>query len=707
MVILLWMILLGLGAFASGRLSPLLSTSLSVPGSQSAKANTILERDFHDNIEGDFTVVVKSPSTHSSSLRDTESRVAAAVRVVPSARVAQERVFSGLLYVNVQTSLSLQRAAEQTGTLRAGLAAQHLTSALVTGAPALQHDVTPILHRDLRRGEIIAFVLALVLLVAVLGLCGALLIPFAMAASTIAAALLALYLLAPHLLLVLYVPNVVALIGLGLAIDYSLLIVHRFRREVRDHTVAVDDAIVATMASAGRSVLFSGVAVAIGLATLLLVPVPFVRSLGVAGLIVPVVALGAALTLQPALLSVLGRRGVRPLALRGLLERRDDLEGSWARVTRAVLRRPLTVLVASLLVVGALSGFCLGLELTPGSLSAIPSSMASARALHLIESHVGPAAITPLEVVLDTGGAHRDQQSLEAADRLALARSILADRDVVAVALDSKPPFVDASGRYARLYVISHEYYGAASTQGLVTRLRGHVIASAHFPPGTTILVGGAAAQGVDFLSAVYGSLAWLVVLALVLALIVFTRAFRSIVLALLAVALDLVSVAVTMGLLVLFFRFGLGATLLGTYHVSQIEGWVPIFVFAVLFGLSSDYEVFIVSRVREAFDRGASTNNAIVEGLARTGGVVSAAALILVGALSGLVFGQVAGLQELGVALALGVLIDATIVRGLILPSAMALLGRWNWWLPSVIARVLRVDASPLATREARPPVT
>ena len=702
-MIVVWALLLVLGAFASGRLSPLLSTSLSVPGSDSAKANTILVRAFHDNIEGDFTIVVRFPGVHSRTLRDTTERVAAAVRTVPSASVAQERVFSGLLYVNVQTSLSLQRAAEQTSTLRAALAAQQLTSAMVTGPPALQNDVTPILQSDLRRGEIVAFVLALVLLVAVLGLCEALLIPFAVAAATIAAALLALYLLAQHLLLVLYVPNVVALIGLGLAIDYSLLIVHRFRREVRDHNVAVDDAIVATMASAGRSVLFSGVAVAIGLATLLLVPVPFVRSLGVAGLIVPVVALSTALTLQPALLSVLGRRGVRPLALRGLLDRRDDLEGSWARVTRAVLRRPLVVLVASLLVVGALGAFSLGLELTPGSLSAIPSSMASARALHLIESHVGPAAITPLEVVLDTGAAHLDQRRVQAVARLALARSILADHDVVAVALDSKPPFVDNSGRYARLYVISHEYYGAASTQGLVTRLRAHVIASAHFPPGTTVLVGGAAAQGVDFLSAVYGSLVWLVVLALMLALIIFTRAFRSIVLALLAVALDLVSVAVTMGLLVLFFRFGLGAALLGTYQVDQIEGWVPVFVFAVLFGLSSDYEVFIVSRVREAYDHGASTHDAIVEGLARTGGVVSAAAVILVGALGGLVFGRVAGLQELGVALALGVLIDATIVRGLILPSAMKLLGRWNWWLPSAAARVLRVDASPLATREAR----
>jgi len=693
-----------LGAVASTRLSPLLSTSLSVPGSDSAQANTILEQAFHENIEGDFTIIVTSPSTRTTSLRETEARVARAVRVIKSARVTQERRLAELLYVNVQTSLSLQHAAEQTFNLRQALRAQHLTNAMVTGPPALQSDLTPILRHDLERGEVIAFVLAMFLLVAVLGFSAAVLVPFAVAAATITAALLVLYLLAPHVLLVLYVPNVVALIGLGLAIDYSLLIVHRFRRELYDENVSVDDAVVATMASAGRSVVFSGVAVAIGLATLLLVPVPFVRSLGVAGLVVPGVALSAAVTLQPALLSLLARRGVRSRARSGLLEGRDDLEGIWARVTRGVLRRPLVVLVAALVLVGVLGAFIAGLAVTPGSLNALPATMPSARALHVVESRLGSGAITPLEVVIDTGAAHLDQRKVQAAARLKLATAILADRDVFAVALDSKPPFVDASGRYARLYVISREYYGAASTQRLVARLREHVVGSQRFPPGTTILVGGAGAQGVDFLAAVYGVVPWLVLLALALALIVFARAFRSVVLALLAVALDLLSVAATMGLLVLFFRFGLGAALLGTYQVNQIEGWVPVFVFAVLFGLSSDYEVFIVARVREAYDHGARTHDAIVEGLARTGGVVSAAAVIMVGALSGLVFGQVAGLQELGVALALGVLIDATIVRGLILPSAMALLGRWNWWLPSAAARVLRVDASPLATREARP---
>jgi RND superfamily putative drug exporter len=165
------------------------------------------------------------------------------------------------------------------------------------------------------------------------------------------------------------------------------------------------------------------------------------------------------------------------------------------------------------------------------------------------------------------------------------------------------------------------------------------------------------------------------------------------------ALALDAVSVAATYGLLVVIFRFGFGADTLGLYRVSQIEGWVPIFLFAMLFGLSMDYEVFFVSRMRESWDEGADNRRAVSDGLVHTGRVVSAAALIMVAALSGLVIGRVAGLQELGAALALGVLIDATIVRGLLMPSLMTLLGRWNWWLPAPIARLARVKASPLGT--------
>jgi RND superfamily putative drug exporter len=239
--------------------------------------------------------------------------------------------------------------------------------------------------------------------------------------------------------------------------------------------------------------------------------------------------------------------------------------------------------------------------------------------------------------------------------------------------------------------------FGSEESKAFIQRLRDKYIPESDLAKISTIYVGGAAAQGVDFLNVVYGTFPFIFIAALAIAYFLLIRSFRSLILPLVAVVLDLLSLAATYGLLVAVFRFGFLSPILGTYHVPQIEGWVPVFLFAVLFGLSMDYEVFIVSRMREARDKGESTSEAIREGLAHTGGVVTAAAIILVGALGGLANGHIAGLQELGVGLALGILIDATIVRTLLLPSLMTLLGRWNWWLPEGIAKAAMTKASPL----------
>ena len=702
-VIAAWVLIALLGLLSGSRLTGLLSTSLSVPGTGSAQADTILANHFGENVEGTFTVVLVFNKANDDQIRSYEARIAAAARVIPSAHVIAEKAVAGVLYVNIATSLNLIHASAQTGPLRGALAAQHLTGALVTGPPALNHDLAPVLSADLRHGETVALLLALVLLIAVLGLCWAVLVPFLVAGATAAGSIAIVYLLAQRFLMVLYIPNVVELIGLGLAIDYSLLIVHRFRGEIAVDDVTVDDAIVSTMTTAGSTISLSALTVAIGLATLFLVPVAFVRSLGAAGLVVPLVALCAALTLQPALLSLLGRRGVRPVGVRGLLGGRDLPSGRWTRIVRFVLRRPVAVLATSTVVLALGASSVLWLQLTPGSVAAVPQYLESAHALSVVANRIGPALITPNEVVVDLGGSHRANSSAMKAARLKLAEAILHFPEVFALAIGTKPPFVDATGRYEQIFVVGRHEFGAAASQQLVHALRDTYIPSSTFPPGTKIYLAGPPAQGVDFLHTVYVAFPWLVMLALVLAYLVLLRAFRSVLLALIAVVLDLVSVGVAYGLLVVVFRFGVGSTLIGSYHVGQIEGWVPVFLFAMLFGLSMDYEVFIVARMRESWDAGAGNAEAITAGLAHTGGVVSAAAVIMVGALGGLVFGHVAGLQELGVGLALGVLIDATIVRGLVLPAVMALLGRWNWWLPESVARLLHAEASPLEERGVR----
>ena len=671
-VLIAWLALAVLGLATSGALESRLSTSLAVPGSPSQQANAILAAHFGENVEGSFTVVV--PDGHARAGR-VEELVARAVRVIPTGRVLQSRVIGGVTYVEADSRWDLTRAAAWTPSLRRALAARGLAGAMVTGPAALQYDVTPVLRGDLRRGEALALALAALILVATLGLCGAVLVPFVVALATIATSLALVYLLSHVVAMVLYVPNVLELIGLGLAIDYSLLIVHRYRAEMRAGA-STTEAVVTTMERAGRTVVISGMAVGVGLATLLLEPVAFLRSLGAAGVVVPLVSVGAALTLQPVLLSWLGARGLRSVGPRGVMGERDRLRVGWTASTRAVLRAPRRFALAALVVVALCATSLWWLQLTPGSLDTIPPTLASARANAFIQRHVGIGVITPLQVVViaPVGETWRSRALQGIQTRLATV--ILSEPAVSDVAIGIRAPYVDASGRYTQIFVVASPPFGAAASQRLVAHIRDVDVAAAALPPGFRVLVGGAAAQGVDFLTRAYGAFAWLVALALALALLIVWRAFDSLALAVASIVFDLLSVAAGYGLMVAVFRFGFAADVLGTYRTAQIEGWVPIFIFAVLFGLSMDYEVFIVRRVLEARLAGQSHHDAIVAGLADTGGVVSAAAVVMIAALSGLVAGHVAGLQELGVGLAGGVLVDATLVRGLIVPATLALWG-------------------------------
>lgn len=699
MVVAGWIAILVLGAVSVVKLPALLTTSLAVPGSSSAQANQILQRDFGEDIEGTYTVVFPESNPTASQLARMNIEFAAAARSVPTAYVTKIQSTDGVLYGSVTTKLDLAAASTDTSALRTALSRHELGDGVVTGAPALQHDITPILTTDLHRGEVMAVVIALIVLALVLGISGAMLVPLIVAGCTMAGALSVIYLLAHHFLMVLYIPNLVELIGLGLAIDYSLLIVHRFKEELT-HRDDVTDAVVATMASAGRTVLFSGTAVTLGLSVLFLIDVPFVRSLGFAGLVVPVVSIVAALTLQPVLLSFLARRGVRTLTMPWSPHDAES-PGLWKRLATLVTRRPATVAISATVVLLVASSALAWFQLTPGSLRAIPDNSPAATGLSMLRDKEGPGILTPIQIVIDAGAHHSTLAPAASAAQLRLAIALTKDPEVFVVAIGESPPYVSANLRYRQIVVVSRDDFGEEPSQQLVERIRNHDITAAHFPAGVSVSVGGAPAQGVDFLTRVYGNFVWVILIILLLAYLVLLRAFRSLLLAFMAVVLNLLSIAATYGLLVVIFRFGVGADTLGLYRVSQIEGWVPVFLFAMLFGLSMDYEVFFVTRMRESWDHGANTRRAIIEGMTHTGRVVSAAAVIMVGALLGLILGRVAGLQELGVGLAIGVLVDATIVRGLLMPSLMALCGRWNWWLPTALARLIGVPPSPLTSRD------
>jgi len=327
------------------------------------------------------------------------------------------------------------------------------------------------------------------------------------------------------------------------------------------------------------------------------------------------------------------------------------------------------VLAASTGLMLALAAPVLWLEKVPASFEGLPGSTESARGLALLRAGVAPGVVTPTYVVVD--GARR------AAVRSAVSRladGLARDPETLLVASGKRPPYVDASGRYARVVVVDREDYGVPAEQAFVRRLRERLVPAARFPPGTTVEAGGAPPQGVDFLDAAYGAFPWFALGVVGITYLALYRAFRSVFLPLTAVALNLLTVAAAYGVLVIVFQWGAG---------RPIEGWVPIFLFATLFGLSTDYEVFLVMRMRESLERLHDTGRAVALGLERTGRVVTAAALIMAAAFSGFVAGRVGGLQQLGVGLTVAVLLDATVVRMLLLPSLVAVLGPRSWWRP------------------------
>jgi RND superfamily putative drug exporter len=318
----------------------------------------------------------------------------------------------------------------------------------------------------------------------------------------------------------------------------------------------------------------------------------------------------------------------------------------------------------------------LWLQVTPSSLSAIPSHLESAQALESVTSKVGIGVITPHTLVIDLGVERNAKDVTDL--RFEFAKKIADNPEVFTVASGDQWPYVDPTGRFIRLYVFGQHDLGAAETVDLVQQLRDGYIPNSGFPDSALFYLGGAPAQGVDLLNALSKTFPFVVILILFITFLILVRTFQSILLSAKAIILDLISIGIAFSALVVVFKFGVG-----TYQLEQIEAWVLILLFAILFGLSMDYEIFIVSRIREAHDRGASNEEAIREGMRSSGTVVTVAALIFISAVTGLATGHFAGLQQLGVGLAIGVIVDATIIRGLLLPSAMVLLGRWNWWMP------------------------
>jgi putative drug exporter of the RND superfamily len=338
----------------------------------------------------------------------------------------------------------------------------------------------------------------------------------------------------------------------------------------------------------------------------------------------------------------------------------------------------------------------LDLDLGPGSNTGVPTELESMQGLTLLTEAVGAGATSPTEIVIDTGraGGAQDPELRRAID--GFGTLVRRDPEVARVTLPEGPQFIDSTGRYARVEVVGVHEYGLPESMEFVERLRDEIVPAANWPEGVEVFAGGGPPAGVDFLDLTYSTFPWLVLAVLVVTYFLLLRAFRSLLLPLKAIILNLLSIAAAYGLLVVVFKWGLGEPL-GLTGFDQIEGWIPVFLFAMLFGLSMDYEVFLVSRMREEWDRTHDNEYAVAAGLAKTGRLVTVAGLVMFAAFMGFVAGSIVGLQQFGFGLAVAILIDVTIVRALLVPSAMKIFGRWNWWLPEGVARIFRVEPSPL----------
>ena len=705
-VLAVWLVLFVLGGLGAANLGGLLTNRFSVPGSESERGLELLEDRMGVRADGAFTLVAEGVESEAERAAVEAAAARAAAEAEDGKASPPQEAGDGVVYLQISTPLENQDASRATAEMRAAIGDVEGVETYLSGYPAINHDTQDIFNEDLARGESIAVPVALLVMVFMFGTLGGIAVPVAFAAVTIPVTLGLVWIFAHVMEMAIYVTNIVALIGLAIAVDYSMLVVFRYREELA-HTTDPHEALRTTMATAGRATLFSGAVVAVGLALLVFMPLPFMRSMGVGGLLVPLVSIAASATLLPALLSVMGR-GVNRLRVipQRVLERRaaKNVTGFWHGLATSIMRRPLLWFCAAggLMVVLALPA--LGLALTSGDNRGIPLTTESTRGMHVLQTTLGPGALAPHQIVIDTGRAGGASDPAVVAAQERLVAQLQPDREIIAQATLApamvapaqarQANLVDADGRVLQIRAAGRHDAGEQPAMDLVERIREDYVPGARFPPGTTVLVSGGPAFGVDFLDRAYGAFPWLVLAVLVVAYLLLLRAFRSVVLPAKAVVMNLLSVSAAYGVLVLAFQHGWGEPF-GLQETPQIEGWIPIFLFAVLFGLSMDYEVFLLSRIREEWDLRHDNEHAIAFGLEHTGRIITAAAIIMIAAFSGFLAGSFVGLQEFGLGLCAAILLDATIVRAILVPATMKLLGQWNWYLPERVRRALRLRPS------------
>ena len=556
---------------------------------------------------------------------------------------------------------------------------------LIGGDASVAFENNEMAEEDLQQGERFGVPVALIVLLVLFGAVVATLLPLGLAVVSIIVALAAVAVIGQQFQLVFFVTMMVVMLGLAVGIDYSLLIVSRFKEEMR-HGMSPKAAVEKTGGTAGRTVLFSGATVVLALVGLLIVPASFYQSLALGAILVVIASLAATLTLLPAVLKLLGRRIdllTIPFLTKFSLKGADTSQGGfWDKITHIVTRRP----VISLLIVGvpmiALSYFYLDIRTGLNDVNTFPDKAETKKAFLLMEEKfsfgtVSPAGfLSPAEIVVS--GNIDDPQVMGAIAEV--SQSLAEDP---AFPIPPQPPEVNDARDLALLTLPFPGKSTSPEAADEMVRLRNEHVAPAFDGVPAEVYVGGLTAEVADFYGIVRVYTPIVFVFVLGLSFLILMVVFRSIVIPLKAIIMNLLSVGATYGLLVLVFQKGIGTDLFGFQRADVIDAWLPLFLFTILFGLSMDYHVFLLSRIRERYDQTGDNAESVAYGLRSTAGLITGAALIMVVVFGAFASGDTVVNQLMGFGLAIAVLLDATLVRSVLVPASMEVLGKGNWYLP------------------------
>jgi RND superfamily putative drug exporter len=673
----------GLDAFDGAQREQLAVVIARKPGADAADVRTAIERVRRDAGKVDHT------SLTSQVAADASKRAGRApITVVP-------------LKLTGNTDDAANAASDLRDELGIGGKAKGGVELHLVGQQALWAGMQDLTKHDLEQAETAGFPVVLLILLAVFGSLVAAALPLALGFASVAITGAAIFFLSQVTTMSVFVTNIASMIGIGVAVDYSLFVLARYREEIASGA-SREDARRTAMRTSGIAVAFSGVTVMIALAGLFLIDAATIRSMAMGAIIVVAVSVLAATTLLPVLMSMFGHRAysrgrvaiLGGLVFRGLRNMRRRTGSThpdrqrrpfWERWAERVMSHPVIAAGASGAVLLALAIPALSLQFGDGALRQFPKDNETRVGAELAAKATGPGTAGPTLVLVrfDEGSAS-DGRNAAALDRF--AASIRRDRETAGV---SKPRPSD-DGRAALLTVTPEHDPESPAARGLVSRLRADTSSPGGIAAVARVDVGGSTAQVTDFRDLVSGSMWKILLFVLAFSYVVLLVLLRSVLLPLKAVLVNLLSVAAAYGVLVMVFQYGWFDGLLGFDHLGYVNTFTPPFLLAIVFGLSMDYEVFLLTRIRERYDATGDTRRAVGEGLAGSARTISSAALVMVAVFSVFALTGVPSVKEIGLGLAVAIALDATLVRLVLVPAVMELMGKWNWWLPKPLARVL-----------------